>query len=452
VDGVTRSSGKTSITMRVWRNWLVGSLAWMKLTAVVGVAGLLVSCVRPSDGVERVQFAFFGSIEQMKLEQNIIDAFERENPEVKVDLLRIGARYSEKITAAIVGKSAPDVMMMSIEYYYDWAARGVLLDLTDELVALEKSDPLMPIPMHAARWRDRAYALPINVHAPCLFYNKALLERMGIELPADGVSWAWLEEIAPRLSRRTGNADAPADFVMINPDGLILLTAFGARCFDDLGRPEQVTVNSPAALEAMNYARRMGASGAFLRGAEAADPSNPQMGVQLFRDQRTVFHLNGRWELPNIAGRVNFEWGVVPAPAGPGGKGGFHYGTFLGVSAQTKRVDAAKKLVRFYASRRAAEIAMSGGRTVPVSRSLAYSEDFRKLGPPGVNEAFVSTMEAGRSTQMLYAPGMQEARKIFYSRFEQLTSEPATPVEVILELLQTDLARWLEREKLKGYL
>lgn len=438
--------------MNLRSSYMSRGLAAIKIAGLCCIAALFAACVRPRDGMTRIQFAFWGSVEQMRREQAIVEEFERIHPEIKVDLLRIGSRYSDKITASIVGNAAPDVMMMSIEFYYDWAARGVLLDLTDDLIALDKKDPLMPIPRRASLLKGRAYGLPVNVHAPCLFYNKDLLRRAGVEIPPEGVSWAWIEQVAPRLARRTGNAGAPADFVMVNPDGLMLLTSFGAQCFDDPAHPTRVTVDSAAGLAAMAYARRMGDSGAFIRGAEANDGSNPQQAVQLFRDQRVAFHINGRWEVPNIIGRVGFDWGVLPAPVGPAGGLGFHYGTFMGVSTQTKQVEAAKALVRFYASRRAAEISMRGGRTVPVARSLAYSPEFLALALPGVNRAFADTMEEGHSTQMLYAPGIQEAGTMFYSRFEELTSSAGTPVTVIMEKLRADLERWLERQKKKGYL
>jgi multiple sugar transport system substrate-binding protein len=423
-----------------------------RIAVLVSLAGLLASCVRPREEVTRLQFAVFGSIEQMKVEQAIVAEFERRHPDIKVDLLRVGARYAEKITSAIVGRTAPDVMMMSVEFYYDWAHRGVLADLTPELDALHAADPLMPVPLRAAHYRGRAYGLPINVHAPCLFYNRDLLRRAGVEIPPGGVTWEWLEAVAPRLARRTGNPAAPADFVMVNPDGLLLLTAFGGRCFDDPARPTQVVVDSEPVRRAMDYVQRMGRAGAFIRGAEAADPSNPQLAVQLFRDQRVVFHLNGRWDVPNIAGRVGFEWGVLPVPQVADTGRGFHYGTFIGVSALSRHQAAARELARFYASRAAAEIAMTGGRTVPVVRSLAFSPEFEALAPAGINRTFAGTMEADRSVQMLYTPGMQEARRIFYSRYEQLASEQAPAVHDVLTLLQQDLTRWLERQQHKGYL
>jgi ABC-type glycerol-3-phosphate transport system substrate-binding protein len=426
------------------------SRRWSLLGALLVIA--LVSCVRPPEKVTRLQFAVFGSIEQMKIEQAIVTEFERRNPDIKVDLLRVGARYAEKITAAIVGRTAPDVMMMSVEFYYDWALRGVLVDLTAELDALHAADPLMPVPLRATTFRGRAYGLPINVHAPCLFYNKDLLRRAGVELPAGGVTWEWLEEVAPWLARRTGNPGAPADFLMVSPDGLLLLTAFGGQCFDDPAQPTKVVVDSEPVRRAMDYVQRMGRAGAFIRGAEAADPSNPQLAVQLFRDQRMVFHLNGRWEVPNIAGRVSFDWGVLPIPQVAETGRSFHYGTFIGVSAQSPHREAARRLARFYASRPAAEIAMTGGRTVPVARSLAFSPEFEALAPLGVNRTFADTMEADRSVQMLYTPGMQEARRIFYSRYEQLTSEQAPSVDAVLALLEQDLARWLERQERKGLL
>jgi multiple sugar transport system substrate-binding protein len=420
-------------------------------TILIAAAVMLLaaSCARPPEqDRNRIQFAFWGSVQQQRAEEEIIRAFHAAHPEIQVDIMPMGARYAEKIQAMFVGNVAPDVVMVGLFNYDEWASRGVLLDLTEEFHILAEEAEFLPVPRRVVERNGQVFALPINAHGAVTFFNKTALDQAGVTLPEEGLSWEFLEEIAPRLSSRRGDPRAPTDYLMFMPPSNVVFWQHGAALFDDLFHPTQVTVNSPEAIEAVRFLRRLSASGFVVPPEVAADEGT----FQLFRDGRVAFYFNGRWMTPEFAGRTAFDWNVVPMPRGPQSNITSHGGTTLAVWSNSKRQEAARKFVRFYASYRGAEIAMHWQRNVPVFREVAYGEEFLGLRPPENMVYFSETMEEGAASFDLYAPGAAEVSRLFNARIQQALSRPQMSAEEIVRGLEEDLNRWLQRMKARGIL
>lgn len=417
---------------------------------IAGAAALLfffASCTRPAEeDANRILFSFWGSVQQQKAEEEIIRAFRKAHPEIQVDTMVIGSRYPDKIQAMFVGNAAPDVVMVNFFQYDDWASRGVLLELTEEFQAIEREAEFLPIPRRVVEREGKVFGLPINAHGQTAFYNKNALARAGVEIPPDGLTWDFMEEIAPRLSSRHGDADAPTDYLMLLPHPAIIFWQHGVRLFDDLFEPREVTVNGPEALQAIDFLRRMRSSGFAVPPDVQADEGT----FQLFRDGRVAFYFNGRWMTPEFADRTEFEWDVAPMPAGPVSGVTMHGGTILGVWANSPRTEAARKFVEFYASPRGSEIAMHWQRNVPVYREVAYGEEFLSLRPPESIVRFSETMEEDAALFLLYAPGLAEVARIFDGRIQQALSRPELPAQTVVDGLEEDLKRWLRRMENKG--
>lgn len=416
------------------------SLAFAAVAAVLLSAG----CTRPpEEDSNRIRFSIWGSVQQQKAEEEIIRAFREENPDVQVDLTVMGGRYPDKIQSMMVGNVAPDVIMVEMSLYDEWASRGVLVDLSEEFHQLHEESTFMPVPMQAFSREDGIFALPINCHGLVTFCNLDALEEAGVEIPDEGLTWDFIEEIAPRFSRRAGDPDAPTDYALMMPVALPLLWQNGVSLFDDLTNPGKVTVNQPGAVEVIRLMRRLQASGLAVPPEVAADEGT----YQLFRDGRVTFFFSGRWMTPEFAGRTRFDWDVVPFPGNGTSNITFHGGTALAVWNGSHRQEAARRFVNFYTSRRGAEIAMKFQRTVPVYRDAAYGEEFLSLRPPESMHHFSGTMEAGASLTTLYAPGSQEVTRLLNGRIEQALSEPDIPADEIVAGIEEDLTRWLERRK-----
>lgn len=408
---------------------------------------LCCGCVPQRDGGVLLRFAFWGSNEQQEIEQRIVKAFEEKNPGVHVELVPIGyARYAEKMQAMMVGRIAPDVLMVDMHQYLEWAARGALLDLTKDVEALTADNPLMPLPAMAFNDDGRFFAMPVNCNGYAMYCNLDALKKAGVS-PDELRTWADVQRVAPRLSRRAGNPDAPTDYAMLMPPPLIALWAYGGQIFDNLANPTKVTVNSPETRAALEFLRSVNQSGS----AVPPDVSADQGTYQLFRDGKVALYFDGRWRTPDFDGKTDFAWDVVPVPAGPAGQVTLHGGTGMAVSKDSRHKEVARKFVRFYASQGLA-IGSAGGRLVPVYREAAYGEEFLKLRPPENIQVFAETMEADKSRLAAYTAGASQVRDIFGARVEQALSERKRPIDDIVQGLEDDLNRWLKRQKQKGLL
>lgn len=409
---------------------------------------LLAGCVRPPDGTVVIRYAFWGSIEQQRIERAVAEAFEKDHPGIRVELVPVGgARYAEKIQAMMVGRVAPDVLMVEINQYFEWAARGALVDLTDLVEELTADNPLMPLPELAFAMDGRFYAVPINCSGLAMYCNLDALARAGVS-PDDLRTWNDVLRLAPRLARRAGHPEAPTDYALLMPPALIPFWAFGGRLFDRDKHPTAVTVRTPEARAGLEFLRALHASGA----AVPPDVSADQGTYQLFRDGKVAVYFDGRWRTPDLVGRTDFSWDVRPMPAGPAGQVTLHGGSGLAISRDSRQREAARAFVRFYASARGAAITAEGGRYVPVFRAAAYAPAFLDLRPPAGIRVFSETMEDGRSRQSVYGAGSGQAAVIFGARVEQAFGEPDLSSDSILRGLEEDLNRWLARQKRKGLL
>ncbi|XHR30449.1 MAG: ABC transporter substrate-binding protein [Chthoniobacteraceae bacterium] len=414
------------------------------LTVVAGLllmVWLVAGCTRRDEGA--ILFSFWGSAEQQKVEKKIVAEFEKENPDVKVSILPIGQRYSTKIQSMIVGDIAPDVLMVDMQHYDEWASRGVFLDITDAVNELGSAD-FMPVAVKAYRRDGRYFAAPVNAHGLVLYCNLDALKAAGIPFSPRGWTWDQILEMAPGLTGR-GKAGG-ADYCVLLPRADLMMASFGARLFDDPARPTRAVVESEEARAALRIYKTLKDKGWGV----APDVADEQGMYQLFRDGRVAFYFSGRWFTPELAGKTKFAWDVAPVPSGPAGSVTFHGGTGIGVWSKTRHRAEALRFLKFYAGRKGADIAMRGGRNVPVYRTMAYGPAFLGLRPPASMITFSKTMEEGASTLPIYAPGYAEVVGIVRRHMDGLTYGDASPEEVLAGL-QKDVDRWLvARRKAAG--
>jgi multiple sugar transport system substrate-binding protein len=420
--------------------------------AFVVAAGLalLAGCTVKEDAtVIRLRFSLWGTVAQQKIEEAIVREFAQQHPEIQVELLVIGfLRYDEKLNAMMVGDIAPDVMLVNLAQYDNWASRGVLADLTNDSLELGRELTLLPGPRAAFARDGRFYALPVNAHGLVTFVNLDAFAAANIPVPPEGFTWKQIEELAPRLSRRAGATSALTDYALLPPYySYPVLVGLGGSFFDDPYHPQRAVIASAAGEAWVDWLRRLEGSRFTANRAVATDAGT----YQLFRDGRVALHFSGRWQIPEFESTA-FRWDIRPFPAGPRGSTTWHGGTAIGVSATSRHLQAARLFARFYAGRSGAEIAMRGGRTVPVYRELAESPSFLDLRPPVSPQHFVATMEAGAAVSWLYAPGSQDVWEIVNRRIEEALGDRSLPAAEVTRRMAADLTRWLEHQRRHGKL
>jgi multiple sugar transport system permease protein len=126
----------------------------------------------------------------------VIREFERQNPDIKVRILSMGAGQMDpqKLMTSIVGNVAPDVINQDRFTISDWASRGAFRALDDFIQRDQSVDPNTPTEdkFYAAPWEEatydgRIYAIPTGADNRILYINRARFRERARELRAAGL-------------------------------------------------------------------------------------------------------------------------------------------------------------------------------------------------------------------------------------------------------------------------
>ena len=152
------------------------------------------------------------------VEQQIIAAFEKANPGLKVKLVDAGKNYEEvaqKFNASLAGGQLPDVVVVSDVTWFNFALNKQLTAL-DDLLSAAKADTsdYVDALYNDYNLDDKHFALPYSRSTPLFYYNKDLWKAAGLEDrgPKD---WDEFLTWAPKLKAAAGSDK----IVMELPDG-----------------------------------------------------------------------------------------------------------------------------------------------------------------------------------------------------------------------------------------
>lgn len=148
-----------------------------------------------SDPGEVVEITFWdqnASETRTQMFNHLIEEFEKENPDIKVNLVPIPASEAKaKYDVAIQSNTAPDCGGVSQYWMSDFIVQDALVALDDYLAGWEEAEYLLD--MYQESIRDMApdgktYALANTVTLPTIWVNNSMMEEAGLDMPKD-----WLE-------------------------------------------------------------------------------------------------------------------------------------------------------------------------------------------------------------------------------------------------------------------
>ena len=284
--------------------------------------------------------------EDVKGYNEIIKAFEEQNPDIKVTFTAHEATsYNTILTTALAGGAGPDIMhTRSYGSLEAIAAPGYLerLDGNTDL-SLLSADELLGTTLRAD---GGVYAVPFASQTVLVYYNKDLFEANNVALPS-----TWDEFLAAAdafksagvMPLANGIADGWTVEVM---SGAFMPNFYGKEFFGEVtsGATDFEDARYVAALEKFAELKDY-----MPMGFEGVDYATMK---QLFTAGQAAMFVGGSWEIPGFrdAG-VNFD--IMPGPAAKSGDARM-VATWLdggyGVNAASKNKEAALKFIQFTAS------------------------------------------------------------------------------------------------------
>lgn len=180
------------------RKWIAGGI-----TAVAGVA-LLAGCSSTggntgSGGVVTLTYGVWSQDETM---QQLIDAFEKENAGIKVELqVNPWTEYWTKLQVGAQGGTAPDAFWMLGDKFQVYAANDQLLPLGDAIKDAGVDLSVYPEALvDLFTYDGELYGLPKDFDTVGLWYNKALFDAAGVAYPTDQWTWDDVSAAAAKLT------------------------------------------------------------------------------------------------------------------------------------------------------------------------------------------------------------------------------------------------------------
>ncbi len=252
----------------------------------------------------------------------LISDFNKEHSDIQIDAttLEWGVPFYTKVrTSAAVGQG-PDVMTYHLSRIPIALDEGVLTPITDEDLAnagLSKDD-FFPRAIEAATSDGTLYAVPFDIHAVILYYNKDLLAGTPY-LDADGKLTGInnLDDFNAALKMlKDKGVETPLSFAT-GDDGAtwrVFYTLFkqegGELIVDNEVLPGDNAAKAEKAIQIMTDWRSNGYTP-----EQAEYPAS----VALFSSGKSAFHWNGVWEVPTFTdlaknNNLGFDWSAAVIP------------------------------------------------------------------------------------------------------------------------------------------
>ncbi|GAA3465376.1 ABC transporter substrate-binding protein [Saccharothrix longispora] len=367
--------------------------------------------------------------------QKLAEAFQAQNPEVKVEFKEYDAdNYDTQLTADLAAGSAPDLYVLkNLKNFITYQAGEQLLDVSD--VADGLGDNVNGLGNYKVD--GVTYAAPYRQDSWYLYYNKDLFTAAGVTPPSETWTWAEYEKAVADLTAGLKAAGSPAKAAYQHTwqstvQGLALAQTPGA----DLGSGDYGYL-------APYYERALEQQKAGSQVDYGTATTNTLQYQAQFGTQQAATMLMGSWYVATLIAQQkkgdaqSFQWGFAPAPQHDASTKDepitFGDPTGLGVNAaiDENKVAAAKKFLTFVAGEGGATALAGIGITPATLTDPVVQAYFGVQGVPGDElSKFAFTTHDTRAENPV-SPQTAALQNILQETHSAIMSE-STPVDQAL--------------------
>ena len=366
---------------------------FLLITIVISFAIVISSCSKKQKKGVPITLAFWGSTEEIEIIKNTVEPWDEKRDDLYVILQHVPiggdtSRYVQRLLTQIAGGDAPDVIFMEVNIFVDFYFKDVLMDLTPFIKKDKEFDikDFYPDVVRRFTREGKIYVIPRDT-APfnCVYYNKDLFDKEGLEYPKNDWTWNDLVRIGKKLTKK-------------NEQGIVTQYGFWTWCMmnfiysagggfvDNINNPQRCILNLPASKEGLQFYHDL-----MWKYHISPRPGAMDMGgLEMFETGKLAMYGSGIWETPRLRKITTFDWDIVPFPRHP--KKGLKTGTGgsgYAILKTTKYPDKAWELVKCLAGDYGQAILGDTGLAQPARISIAASKHFAYDGKKPKNKAIL---------------------------------------------------------------
>lgn len=272
--------------------------------------------------------------------------------------------YSKITLDAANAEGAYDLMMVDSQWFAEFDEYGLMADLTE--AGYQRDPDFVDALCPEIGSTGHEFVVPYCVQINFLFYNDALLDSVGAQVPE---TWEEVLKTAQDVAAAGTNGyllrAQAGDSIM--GDFLPILWAHGGDIFDENGN---VTVDTPEFKNALEFYIALGKTGAIMEKDDI---------VAAVNDGNAALSLCwATWYQPNESSSAHYT--VIPSKLNAGSAGDHASSIFgswyLGIPSNSKNPDLALKLLEYLTSAEAQYAAIAAGcdPTYVPTRASVYED------------------------------------------------------------------------------
>ena len=243
-----------------------------KILFLIILSILFSACTKTKQ--EIITFSSWGSVTETKILNDIINQYELENPNVKINFIHIPQNYFQKLHLLIASSQTPDVMFLNNLYLPFYQKE---LDNLSQYIDKNKYNSKS---IEIFSENQILYAVPRDISTLVFYRNKNIIKKTPKNLKE---LKSLLEGIKP--------------YGISYERNLYFMLPYIITFDEDIFHPQK-SLEFYKSLEG-NYA-----------------PTPSQIGsvtlAQMFLDKKIGLYLSGRWLYPKIKEKADFDWDIIP--------------------------------------------------------------------------------------------------------------------------------------------
>ncbi len=367
-----------------------------------------------------LSMAWWGNDDRAAKYEEAIDLFEEQYPNITVQTqFQAWDDYWTARATEAAGGALPDVIQMDLSYLRQYGGTGQLLDLGGQAgvnLDVEGFDESL---LQAGQIEGAQYGVPTSTNTLALFYNQDVLDKVGIEPPAEGYTWddldAWIREVSAAGASQEpviyGSGDYSGTFWFflqwLIQQGVEPFTEDGQLGFDESHMTEWLERVQPLRDEGVLYpidkTKQIEPLGGFTVNEAAGEMSWDNFLAGYVADSGTE----------NI--------GMMPMPSGDAGPQQFWKPSMLlSASASTQHPEAAATLIDFLVNEPEVGRIFGTSKGVPAVQAQI---DAMEVEPGSIDEKVVAYEESMADAVTEPAPVPVEGFGAVEAEFKRLSEE-----------------------------
>lgn len=293
-----------------------------------------------------------------KLVTDALDAFMKQNPDVKLKWEPIAKDYETVLKTNLAAGTEADVFYVDVGWFDSVVKSGKLLALDTYMstTSTKKEDFAKPL-LDAFSYQGKVYGIPKDFNTLGLVYRPDLFQKAGVAVPTNNWTWDDLSKAAKALTKDgVYGVSMPADAARFVP----FLWAAGG----DLNR-----INDDKGIAATEFY-----TGFQVKDGSSKLPTELGMGWpgEALAKGKIAMAFEGGW-LPSFL-KNDFKdvpFGVVQLPKGPAARSNLAFTVSWSISAKSKNPDAAWAVANYLTGTDNQRKVLTSGLALPTRVALS---------------------------------------------------------------------------------